>query len=302
MARKTYYEILKVLPDASRGTIRKAFRVRAAECHPDKVMHLDAENQERARRKMTLLNEAYGVLGNAKKRAEYDEYLALLAEKLSANKDSSSGDTVSNAIKTSGGGATSPLSNSSDTSHSSEASDVLASPLPQKAKPTPPPPEFSQEELIQALEGALVRVRGGLPESNQGIPLTPFSIPHFDLCLAGQQGNDVFHLYVCSLDKLEQSSLERQLTSVRENAGRCQLRTEHLYSSLLVMCLKFEDRLVQRRFLRDHNQSELATLSKTRGRTTMGGILHIPTGEFYFPYQRTIQPDLSYLRDIACHY
>ena len=81
MARKTYYEILKVAPDASRREIKKAFRLRAAECHPDKVMHLEVELRERAERKMTLINEAYKVLSDETSRTEYDEYLGVVRAK-----------------------------------------------------------------------------------------------------------------------------------------------------------------------------------------------------------------------------
>lgn len=309
MARKTYYEILKVPPDAPRNAIRKAFRVRAAECHPDKVMHLDEEAQERARRKMTLLNEAYGVLGNETKRADYDEYLGLLAEKQARSQEGSSpGSTVPGSGTTPGtarpSGGTSP--GSAATPVAPPAPDPQEAPPssvpPPPPAPPPPPPELSQEELIEALEGAIRRVQGGILETNPQMSLTAYSQPRFDLCLHGECGPDAIQLYSCSMDRLEEASLHEFLGLVRQHSGATPLRHQRLYANLLVMCLKFSDKARVRRFVRDHNQAELATLRKSRGRTTMCGVLHIPTGELYFPYHRTILPDFRYLRDIACHY
>ncbi len=63
---KNYYEILGVPKGASADEIKKAFRVLAHKYHPDKKTG-DAE-------KFKELNEAYSVLSNEKKRAEYDSY------------------------------------------------------------------------------------------------------------------------------------------------------------------------------------------------------------------------------------
>lgn len=65
---KDYYEILEVHPKASIEVIKKAYRVLAVKYHPD-ITILD---KDVAKRKMTELNEAYAVLSNAKKRADYD--------------------------------------------------------------------------------------------------------------------------------------------------------------------------------------------------------------------------------------
>ncbi len=84
MARKTYYEILGLAEGASADEIRKTFRKRAAESHPDKVMHLATELREEARVRMVLLNEAYGVLSNPDRRQEYDKFLELRRKKANA--------------------------------------------------------------------------------------------------------------------------------------------------------------------------------------------------------------------------
>lgn len=64
--RKDYYKILGVSKDASEADIKKAFRKKAFECHPDK--NKDVCNDD----KIKELNEAYGVLSNPKKKASYD--------------------------------------------------------------------------------------------------------------------------------------------------------------------------------------------------------------------------------------
>ncbi len=62
---KNYYEILGVEKGASKEDIKKAFRKLAHKYHPDKG---GDEN------KFKEINEAYGVLSDDKKRAEYDSY------------------------------------------------------------------------------------------------------------------------------------------------------------------------------------------------------------------------------------
>jgi molecular chaperone DnaJ len=63
-----HYEVLGVSRDASADDIKKAFRGRARDVHPDTSDHEDAE--ERFKR----LNEAYEVLSDPEKRAMYDRF------------------------------------------------------------------------------------------------------------------------------------------------------------------------------------------------------------------------------------
>jgi len=63
---KNYYEILGLEKKASKEDIKKAFRKLAHKYHPDKKGGDEARFKE--------VNEAYQVLSNDKKRAEYDTY------------------------------------------------------------------------------------------------------------------------------------------------------------------------------------------------------------------------------------
>ena len=65
---KDLYESLGVSKDASDSEIKKAFRRRARELHPDVNKAADAEDQFKE------LNEAYDVLSDPNKRAQYDRF------------------------------------------------------------------------------------------------------------------------------------------------------------------------------------------------------------------------------------
>lgn len=63
---KDYYNILGVDKNSSQEEIKKAFRQKAHQYHPDKAGGDEAKFKE--------VNEAYQVLGNAQKKAQYDQY------------------------------------------------------------------------------------------------------------------------------------------------------------------------------------------------------------------------------------
>lgn len=66
---KDYYETLGVSKDATEEDIKKAYRKMAREHHPDV-----AKNKEEAEKKFKEINEAYQILGNKDKRAQYDRF------------------------------------------------------------------------------------------------------------------------------------------------------------------------------------------------------------------------------------
>ncbi len=66
--KRDYYEVLEVERDADGRTIKKAFLKKAREIHPDVSDDPDAEE------KFKELNEAYMVLSDEEKRANYDRF------------------------------------------------------------------------------------------------------------------------------------------------------------------------------------------------------------------------------------
>ena len=69
MANKNYYDILGVSKGSSAEDIKKAFRKLAHQYHPDKT-----KGDTAAAQKFKDASEAYSVLSDDKKRAEYDTY------------------------------------------------------------------------------------------------------------------------------------------------------------------------------------------------------------------------------------
>jgi curved DNA-binding protein CbpA len=69
---KNYYELLEIAPDASAEEVKKSFRAQIARYHPDKVQHLGKEFQSMAADRAAELTEAYRILSDTARRAEYD--------------------------------------------------------------------------------------------------------------------------------------------------------------------------------------------------------------------------------------
>ena len=69
MAEKDYYAILGVSRSATPAEIKKAFRAKAVELHPDR----NPDNSQ-AEEQFKELNAAYAVLSDAQKRANYDRF------------------------------------------------------------------------------------------------------------------------------------------------------------------------------------------------------------------------------------
>ena len=69
---KDFYAVLGVKKDASAAEIKKAYRKLARDNHPDSNPG-NAEAEERFK----AISEAYGVVGSADKRKQYDEQRTL---------------------------------------------------------------------------------------------------------------------------------------------------------------------------------------------------------------------------------
>lgn len=69
LAKRDYYEVLGVDKTATDDDIKKAYRRKAKECHPD--LHPDDKEAEE---KFKELNEANEVLSNPEKRRRYDQF------------------------------------------------------------------------------------------------------------------------------------------------------------------------------------------------------------------------------------
>lgn len=70
MAKRDYYEVLGVAREASPEEIKRAYRRKAKELHPDK----NPEARARAEEQFKEMSEAYEVLSDPDKRAQYDRY------------------------------------------------------------------------------------------------------------------------------------------------------------------------------------------------------------------------------------
>ena len=68
MANRDYYDVLGIAKNDSEEDIRKAFRKKAMEYHPDRNKNPDAEA------KFKEINEAYQILSDPKKRAQYNRF------------------------------------------------------------------------------------------------------------------------------------------------------------------------------------------------------------------------------------
>ena len=67
---ETLYDILEVSKKASKEIIEKAYKTLAKKYHPD-LQNSDNEKKI-AEERMKAINEAYSVLSDEQKRAEYD--------------------------------------------------------------------------------------------------------------------------------------------------------------------------------------------------------------------------------------
>jgi DnaJ-class molecular chaperone len=79
MTTKDYYKILEIDKNASKEEIKKAYRTLAIKWHPDK------NKEDIALQKFKEISEAYQILYNDDKRAEYDNISNFKASKQRAS-------------------------------------------------------------------------------------------------------------------------------------------------------------------------------------------------------------------------
>ncbi len=74
MAKRDYYEVLGVAKDASDDEIKKAYRKKAIQYHPDRQTGKSESEKKQAEEMFKEAAEAYAVLSDAKKRQQYDQF------------------------------------------------------------------------------------------------------------------------------------------------------------------------------------------------------------------------------------
>jgi curved DNA-binding protein CbpA len=170
LALKNYYELLEIAADASADDVKKSFRAQIARYHPDKVQHLGKEFQSMAAERAAELTEAYRILSDAGRRADYDR-----------------------AVAAAGGAAPTSIPPPTTTEHQSASHDrpapqEPATPPPQPAGSSGPAPgrgtQFQHERATRdefVRKATLSRLRQGLDAMSAAYE--PSALRGFDLAL-----------------------------------------------------------------------------------------------------------------------
>lgn len=77
-----YYNILGVSPKATQQEIHKAYRRIANACHPDKTANMKEEEKKKRLEYFKKANDAYSLLKDEEKRAEYNKLYIVYIEKI----------------------------------------------------------------------------------------------------------------------------------------------------------------------------------------------------------------------------
>ncbi|KAK9236500.1 hypothetical protein V1525DRAFT_213799 [Lipomyces kononenkoae] len=72
MARATHYEALNLHPTATTAEIKARFYALSKKYHPDRLVSCPEAERHHARQRFQAVSEAYSILANPRKRAEYD--------------------------------------------------------------------------------------------------------------------------------------------------------------------------------------------------------------------------------------
>ena len=73
-SRRDYYEVLGVAKDASQDELKRAYRKLSMQFHPDRQAGKSDEEKKVAEEKFKEVSEAYSVLSDKDKRAQYDQF------------------------------------------------------------------------------------------------------------------------------------------------------------------------------------------------------------------------------------
>jgi DnaJ-class molecular chaperone len=71
----SYYEFLGIPRDASESEIKKAYRSRSKEFHPDLHVGLSTRETENLRKQQINLNKAKAILLDSERRRKYDKHI-----------------------------------------------------------------------------------------------------------------------------------------------------------------------------------------------------------------------------------
>ncbi|CAH2351242.1 diphthamide biosynthesis protein 4 [[Candida] railenensis] len=92
---ETFYEILSVGPDADTQQIKKAYRKKILQTHPDKTSGSANNNEDTSSSTVSLIKEAYDTLSDPTLREQYDQDLTKAAQTQGYNLSGDGLDTYS---------------------------------------------------------------------------------------------------------------------------------------------------------------------------------------------------------------
>jgi curved DNA-binding protein CbpA len=182
---KNYYQLLEIEPGASADEVKRSFRAQIARYHPDKVQHLGKEFQSMAADRATELTEAYRILSDPGRRAEYDRTIAVT------------------------GGAPPVSTEPVTTRHQAEPAAPAASPPPPSEAAPPSSSQFTAERVTRdgfVRKATMTRVRQALDAVGAGYE--PAQLHGFDLALTpkkklfgGSKNPRLLARFVSTLDR-----------------------------------------------------------------------------------------------------
>jgi len=158
---KNYYELLEIAPHSPMEEVKRSFRAQIARYHPDKVQHLGKEFQSMAADRAAELTEAYRILSDAGRRAEYDRELSD-AGAAAVSPSSSEPVTAQHQKSAAAGSGPAPSAPPPPPSASNAAAQPLGAQFKEERATRD---EFVRRATVTRLRQALDAVGGGYEES-----------------------------------------------------------------------------------------------------------------------------------------